>query len=506
MGRRGVLFQKGRRGKAMRSWRRKQAAASVAVAICLVGIDAPLVDAQTQNAPATARDVNRELALKITAPFTIATVGDMIEPQPVERQDSAYQQLIGIIRGADVGFANMESSLVDTAHFPGPLAGTMAPLSTGQAIKDMGITVVNHANNHAVDGGIAGMYSTIAALDALGIVHAGTGKDLQQARAPQYLETAKGRVGVVGIFAVDDVGHYGENYRMARATYTVDGVGGAPGINELHLTDYHIVTAEQLKHLREVRDAMWGAGGDPTAENEPPNSLKLLDDWYTAGTAAGEISYKMNAEDERDILRSIRNGKVYADFMIATIHAHQTDEVRHLDMGPAGGPESGIEHMPPDFLVKLAHECIDNGADIFVAHGVHALHGVEIYKGKPIFYGLSNFVFQFGLQFGSSSDVMANEKGLSLLENPASHESVLATSHFEGGRLVEVRLYPVDLGGARRPISLMGIPMAASPELAVKILEGMREWSKPFGTTISIENNVGVIRISASGSTADRTK
>ncbi len=31
----------------------------------------------------------------------------------------------------------------------------------------------------------------------------------------------------------------------------------------------------------------------------------------------------IDGKDERDILASIRNGKVYADFLIATIHTHQ---------------------------------------------------------------------------------------------------------------------------------------------------------------------------------------
>ena len=43
----------------------------------------------------------------------------------------------------------------------------------------------------------------------------------------------------------------------------------------------------------------------------------------------------------------------------------------------------------------------------------------------------------------------------------------------------------------------MGIPMTPSPEVAQRILKKMQTLSKPFGTTITIENNVGVIRPSA---------
>jgi len=94
---------------------------------------------------------------------------------------------------------------------------------------------------------------------------------------------------------------------------------------------------------------------------------------------------------------------------------------------------------------------------------------------------------------------MANEKGMSGFENPASQEAILTTSHFENGKLSEVRLYPVDLGGSRRTISRMGIPLTPSPEEAQRILKEMQEFSKPFGTKISIEDNVGVIRIGADG-------
>ena len=432
--------------------------------------------------------------MKITAPFTVAAVGDIIEPQPLYSDNPAFQQLIDRIRKSDVGFGNMESSLVDFRHFQGPVAGTEAPLEMGEAMKAMGITIVNHANNHTFDGGVLGMISTDEALDKLGIAHAGTGRDLQEARSARYQETPKGRVGLVGMFSMDDSSNYGPNYAKTEATYRNGDIGGAPGLNPLHLTTYHVVSPEQLQTLKQMAEAVYGRRGAAAAaaESGTPDRFKFFDEWYEAGPDPGWLHYGMNESDEKDILQSIRNGKVYADFMIATIHAHQTTSYKAQGVG-------GVDHTAPDFLVKLAHECVDNGADMFVAQGVHALHGVEIYKGKPMFYGVSNFVMQFGLQFGAGYDIIANEKRMSALENPATHETVLTTSHFENGKLTEVRLYPVDLGGSRRPISQMGIPLTPSPQDAQRILKGLQEYSKPFGTTISIENNVGVIRIAAGG-------
>ena len=48
----------------------------------------------------------------------------------------------------------------------------------------------------------------------------------------------------------------------------------------------------------------------------------------------------------------------------------------------------------PPWQRDLAHQAVDAGAGIFVSHGPPLLHGIEIYRGKPIFYGLGGFFFQ----------------------------------------------------------------------------------------------------------------
>jgi poly-gamma-glutamate synthesis protein (capsule biosynthesis protein) len=55
----------------------------------------------------------------------------------------------------------------------------------------------------------------------------------------------------------------------------------------------------------------------------------------------------------------------------------------------------GIGHVPvvvPDYERELGHVAIDCGADIVVGHHAHILRGVEVYRGKPVFHGLGNFV------------------------------------------------------------------------------------------------------------------
>jgi len=134
------------------------------------------------------------------------------------------------------------------------------------------------------------------------------------------------------------------------------------------------------------------------------------------------------------------------------------------------------------------------------------LRGIEIYKGKPIFYGLASFVFA-GEPAGTN---MGGEPRLLSAPGPGGPpsaqsvrsavaggtltmwESIFATTTWEGGKLKELRIYPIDLNAAgQKP---KGVPNFATGEVAKRILEEVRAASKPFGTTIQIEGDIGVIR------------
>ncbi len=52
------------------------------------------------------------------------------------------------------------------------------------------------------------------------------------------------------------------------------------------------------------------------------------------------------------------------------------------------------------YETKYAKLAIDAGADVILGHHQHILKPVEIYKGKPIFYGLANFAFDMYYQPG----------------------------------------------------------------------------------------------------------
>jgi hypothetical protein len=279
-------------------------------------------------------------------------------------------------------------------------------------------------------------------------------------------------------------------------------------MNPLRVNVRYTVTAQQMEGLRALRDSVHARRGEvfapipPVDPNEPRDRLELFGQRYRVGPKPGDMTWEMNQGDLREILRSIRNGKQSSDFMVVTIHCHQ---------GNYAFQTYTYDNDTPDFLIEFAHQAIDAGADAFVGHGVHTIRGVEIYKGKPIFYGVNSFIYQYmsatpqnpgGPQTETEVEMSEGATVAGRVSNPERMESLLTESRYENGRLAEVRIHPVDLGqDGSRPFSRLGLPMIPAPDMSRRVLEKLQRLSKPFGTSITIENGVGVIRLPAGPAT-----
>jgi poly-gamma-glutamate synthesis protein (capsule biosynthesis protein) len=70
----------------------------------------------------------------------------------------------------------------------------------------------------------------------------------------------------------------------------------------------------------------------------------------------------------------------------------------------------GNEYLPKpeSWRVEFAHQLIDAGADIIHGHHPHVLQSVEIYKNKPIFYSLGNFIFDQNWSKETSTSEIVN--------------------------------------------------------------------------------------------------
>ena len=447
--------------------------------------------AQQPTQKPTTRDPERELATSVADGFTVAAVGDCIIARPVS-QTPGFSPVGKLIHDADVAFGNFEGTALDLSRTPAvPQAefGGVWIIGTPAVAKDLksiGFDVMSRANNHATDWGLDGLRQTSRALDEAGIVHAGVGENRASARGARYFDTEKGRVALISIASTFTP--------LSRSAPPAGQAPGRPGVNALRTTRYSFVTTDELRMLRKIRDEQ-PAGSVRPPEKEGPDELELFGVRYKAAERRG-FSYTMDPVDEREILKSVRAAKQLSDFVIVTIHAHE----------PGNWSE-----VPADFLPKLAHEAIDAGADEFIGHGPHQVRGIEIYRGKPIFYSLGNFIFQLDLLEPVASDLYEQYKIDGAAATDAEfnamwnqlifggdvwYQSVVTTTRFEKGRVAEIQVRPVDLNYAARGAD-RGVPRPASVEVAKTILERMQRLSQPFGTRINIEQGVGIIRPSA---------
>lgn len=101
----------------------------------------------------------------------------------------------------------------------------------------------------------------------------------------------------------------------------------------------------------------------------------------------------------------------HTDQELATVGRIVDDLVSRTDIVIVsfhGGAEgSSRSHLPDSMelffnekrghLRRLAHFCIDHGADIVYGHGPHVVRAAEVYKGRFIAYSLGNFCTPYGM-------------------------------------------------------------------------------------------------------------
>src|SRR6266850_4107747 len=242
-----------------------------------------LVLAQQPPGRPAPRDPQRELATSVADGFTLAAVGDYIIARPIS-QTPGFAPVGKLVHDADVAFGNFEGTAIDLSRTPAtPQAefGGVWIIGTPAVAKDLkaiGFDVMSRANNHATDWGLEGMRQTSRTLDEAGIVHAGVGEHRAAARAARFFDTDKGRVGLISLASTFTP--------LSRSAPPVGEAPGRPGVNALRTTRASLVTAEELRALRKIRDEQ-PAGSVRVPEREPSDELELFGARYKVGDHRG---------------------------------------------------------------------------------------------------------------------------------------------------------------------------------------------------------------------------
>ncbi|MSP39075.1 MAG: CapA family protein [Deltaproteobacteria bacterium] len=444
--------------------------------------------------------------------FTIALAGDtMLTRKLMPFKEEKFLQLRDIFRGADASFANLEGTIHTWDEgTPGITQGTFMTTDPKllEDLQWLGINLICCANNHAFDYGEDGVLANLKHLDAAGMVHAGSGKNLAEARAPGYLDTPNGRVALVAATATfrpwNQAGEQRPDLR------------GRPGINPLGFQTTHYVDAaafEQLQRIsrqlgfeKSTERARKHFYSDKELSSANTNELTLLGNRYVLGEGFA-IATEASERDLQDNLRWIGEARRQADWVVVSVHCHEFG-------GPSlltASTRAELEECA-DFVTKFAHQAIDAGADIFVSHGPHFPLGIEIYKGKPIFYSVGNLIFQnetvgffpsdayerFDLDLKATSadflDARTNGGKKGHPSDPAYWENMFAVCEFNSNKLREIRIHPIDQGFGR-PRPQRGRPVLAEGEVANRVIERVSKLSERYGTKIVKRGNVGVINL-----------
>jgi poly-gamma-glutamate capsule biosynthesis protein CapA/YwtB (metallophosphatase superfamily) len=421
--------------------------------------------------------------------FRMALTGDSIITRKLSVYDEKeFLDLIALVRGADLAFTNIEMLFHDYESYPMASSGGTYMRAQPELVRELtwaGFDIGSLANNHSGDYGPPAMLLSQKYVREAGITAAGVGRSLTEAREAKFLETSKGRIALISVAST-----FSDH---SRASASRDDIPPRPGLSFLrHDTTYRL-RRDDLESLR-------GIAATATGTTPEGDRFQFLGGQFEVGEEPAVLTTP-NADDMAAMGAVVRNASRQADYTIVTIHAHEGDRDRFV---------------PAQFLVTFAHAMVDEGADLFVGHGPHVLRGVEIYRGRPIFYSLGDFIFQNETlqrlpEENYSRYGLGPDKGLADFNDarydfdregfPATREiweAVVAVPVFRGKTLTELELHPISLGFGK-PRTVRGRPMIADERLSKKILSDLERLSEPFGTEIDDVNGVGVVRLSPDG-------
>jgi poly-gamma-glutamate synthesis protein (capsule biosynthesis protein) len=331
---------------------------------------------------------------------------------------AAVAQARAYFAGAEVVFTNFEGTVAPAGAKLTPRGASAAygGPEVLQCLREMGFNLLSLANNHAWDLQEAGLFATRDEAARAGLAHAGTGANVTEASSAGFMDTPAGRVALVAMAS-----------------------GG------VQLTP-------------ETRAGPTRAG---------VNFLEVKPD----GT--------LDPEQRERLLAVVRAAARQARAVIVYHHNHYWGEPRGQD-GPPGRERRIDRFTTPAWMEVWARQLVDAGASLFVAHGNPALHGIEIYRGKPLLYGLGNYIFQ-------SSNSLDRYGPLAAL-------SAVVEVRFNRDRLGAVRIRPLVLaleGEAR------GAPFLAQGGEAAAVLATLADQSRRYGTELSVSGETAEVRLGA---------
>ncbi|CAN5174043.1 CapA family protein [soil metagenome] len=433
------------------------------------------------------------------AALTLALTGDSIVLRKIAMyDDEPTAGLIRTIQAADVAFTNLEVLPNDYQGYPAVESGGShfaAHHWVVDELTSMGIDLFSCANNHALDYSIAGCLATIEALEKKGVAFAGIGRNLGEARMPVYFDSPAGSVAMLSCSSTFAKGQHAGEQRPD--------MQGRPGLNPIRYDTVHELPQERMDVLQAIANEL---GVEQRRQERlqsgfyfPPDDPAVFpfmeQNFRPAERPA--IRTTPHQKDMEAIAGWTREAATRADLVMVSLHAHEQGDTKE---------------DPAEFIPVFCREMIDAGADMVVGHGPHLIRGLEMYKGKPIFYSLGNFVGQNELVWKLPADSYErfrvdpsktpgdvfrsrydnDKKGFPT--DKKYWESLMPICRYEDGHLTAIDIYPVTLG-LGEPSYRRGRPRLAQHDEAATILDRFASLSEGFGTKVRRQGDMATVEL-----------
>ncbi len=131
-------------------------------------------------------------------------------------------------------------------------------------------------------------------------------------------------------------------------------------------------------------------------------------------------------EDLASLVEAVKNLKAQVDVAVLCMHWGQ-----HI-----------LPAIIPDYCIEIGHAAIDAGADIVLGSHTHILKGIEMYKGKPIFYSLANFVLELGPHMRDHKHVSLLDKLYRVKDWHDRRKTMIAKAVIEDGKVARISYIP----------------------------------------------------------------
>lgn len=429
------------------------------------------------------------MAMKFTA------AGDAMVLRRLPGNYPGFQELQSFINQGDFRFVNMETTIHNHETYGAAESGGTWFCSSPGVLEDaktFGFNILTTCNNHALDYGHIGLEKTLDYVEKAGFPNAGAGRTLADAAAPVYIDTPEGRIALIGACST-----FHPACMAGEQTRTMI---GRPGINGVRYSTTYQLPEEDLEHIKRIADAIGINGSRNIIRKEgylpplPEGKAEFGELMFEASDAPRKIT-KVNPVDMERVEKSIKEALYFADYVVVSMHSHEL--------------KGTVKSEPSLFYEDFAHKCIDAGAHAIVGTGPHLLRPIEIYKGRPIFYCLGDFIIQLENIRKAPNDMYEKQKldgnaRMDELFDTRNHhgtrglcyekvmfEAIVPYWEMEDGKLTKLVLMPVELNFDKSR-SMGGWPR---PKYDDGILERLAEMSEPYGTKIDIVDGLGIVRL-----------